>query len=89
MGGYIMLGFYYTYVLNCSDGQHYVGLTSDLKRRLQEHGQGKVDATRSRLPVELVYFEACRSRDAAAAREKQLKTGFGRGYLKRRLTAGT
>jgi hypothetical protein len=41
-------------------------------------------------PLRLVYhsrwnIEACRSADAARRREKQLKTGFGRAYLKRRL----
>jgi hypothetical protein len=37
------------------------------------------------LPVTLEYYEACRSEDRARLREKQLKTGFGRAYLKRRL----
>jgi len=76
---------YYTYVLRCADGDLYVGSTGDLKRRLKEHEGGQVRTTSSRLPVELVYYEACRSEKAAVQREKQLKTGFGRAYLKRRL----
>jgi hypothetical protein len=40
---------------------------------------------RTRLPVTLEYYEACRSELKARLREKQLKTGFGRAYLKRRL----
>src|SRR6266498_2615612 len=40
---------------------------------------------RTRLPVTLEYYEACRSELKARLREKQLKTGFGRPYLKRRL----
>jgi predicted GIY-YIG superfamily endonuclease len=46
---------------------------------------GKVPATAFRLPVELIYYEACRELSLAQTRERQLKTGFGRAYLKRRL----
>lgn len=77
--------FYYTYVLRCADGKLYVGFTQDLRARVKMHQEGKVATTRVRLPVELVYYEACRSEEAAIAREKQLKTGFGKAYLKRRL----
>jgi len=77
--------FYYTYVLECADHDWYIGFTEDLKHRLVEHNQGKCETTKRRLPVELIYFEACQSLNAARAREQQLKTGFGRAYLKRRL----
>jgi putative endonuclease len=77
--------FAYTYVLKCADGNMYIGSTDDLDRRMPEHAEGKCDETRKRLPVELIYYEACRSLDAARAREKQLKTGYGRGYLRKRL----
>jgi putative endonuclease len=63
----------------------YVGYTNDLKRRVKEHNVGKTQTT-SRMPDKLlVYYEACLSKKDAEEREKQLKTGFGRGYLKRRL----
>ena len=77
--------FAYTYVLKCADGNMYIGSTSDLKRRIKDHIDGKCDDTRKRLPVELIYYEACRSLAAARLREKQLKTGYGRGYLRKRL----
>ena len=77
--------FAYTYVLLCADGNLYIGSTLDLKRRLSEHQKGSVPATKPRLPVELVYYEACRSESLARLREKSLKTGFGRRYLKSRL----
>lgn len=80
-----MDGFAYTYVLKCSDSGWYIGSTSDLHRRMSQHKAGESENTRKRLPVELVYFEACRSLEAARIREKQLKTGFGRGYLNKRL----
>ena len=76
---------FYTYVLQCGDGKMYVGSTVDLRRRMLEHQTGRVTATASRLPIVLEYYEACHSERAARLREKQLKTGFGRAYLKRRL----
>jgi predicted GIY-YIG superfamily endonuclease len=76
---------FYTYVLRCSDGNLYVGSTGNLRRRVVEHQAGRVTATASRLPVTLEYYEACRSETGARLREKQLKTGFGRAYLERRL----
>jgi len=76
---------FYTYVLRCRDGDLYVGSTLDLCERLAQHRAGQVSATAHRLPVTLEYCEACRSELKARLREKQLKTGFGRAYLKRRL----
>jgi predicted GIY-YIG superfamily endonuclease len=76
---------YYTYVLRCGDGNLYVGSTGNLRRRIVEHQSARVPATSSRLPVTLEYYEACRFEGSARLREKQLKTGFGRAYLKRRL----
>jgi putative endonuclease len=77
--------FFYTYVLVCADGKLYIGSTTDLRRRLSQHEAAEVPATQSRLPVRLEYYEACRSETGARLREKQLKTGFGRRYLKQRL----
>jgi putative endonuclease len=79
------MSFAYTYVLQCRDGKLYVGSTADLKRRIKEHEGGLVPATSYRLPAKLVYDEACRSEAEALKRELQLKTGFGRRYLKGRL----
>ena len=76
----------YTYVLKSSvDGRLYVGWTGDLEERLKKHNCGQVIATKLRRPLKLIYYEACLSREKAIQREKQLKTGFGRAYLKRRL----
>ena len=78
--------FFYTYVLRSEkDKELYIGWTDDLINRVREHNLGRVNATKSRLPLELVYYEACKLKKLAIAREKQLKTGFGRSYLKRRL----
>lgn len=78
--------FYYTYVLKSSiDNELYIGWTYNLKERLLENNSGEVHSTKNRIPLELVYYEGCLSKDKAVAREKTLKTGFGRKYLKRRI----
>jgi putative endonuclease len=76
---------FYTYLLKCRDGDLHVGSALDLRKRLAQHGAGRVRATAHRLPVTLEQYEACRSEPTSRLREKQLKTGFGRAYLKRRL----
>jgi len=76
---------FYTYVLKCDDGELYVGSAVDLRKRLAQHRAGQVRATAHRLPVRLEVLRGCRSELKARLREKQLKTGFGRAYLKRRL----
>jgi putative endonuclease len=76
---------FYTYVLRCCDGDLYVGSALDPRKRLAQHRAGRVHTTAQRLPVKLEYYEACRSELKDRLREKQLKTGFGRAYLKRRL----
>ena len=78
--------FYYTYVLKSKNDQKlYTGWTLDINRRLHEHNNGDTKSTSNRGQFELVYFEGCLSREKAISREKQLKTGYGRAYLKRRL----
>lgn len=77
---------YYTYILKSrKDGQFYTGYTDDLKQRIKEHNNGKVLSTENRLPVELVYYEACLNQKDATHREKYLKTAWGKRYIKSRL----
>jgi len=76
----------YTYVLkSLKDKKLYVGWTNDLKNRIVEHNSGNVEATKSRMPLELVYYEACKDKEKAIKREKFFKTGFGRRFLKDRI----
>jgi putative endonuclease len=76
---------FYTYVLKSEkDNELYIGFCSDLKKRLREHNKGLVFSTKDRCPLRLVYYEACCDKNKAIEREKSLKTGFGRSYLKRR-----
>jgi putative endonuclease len=60
-------------------------MTSDLRRRFQEHQEGKSVATAPRRPFTLVYYEACRSYVDTKKREKYFKTTEGRRYLTKRL----
>jgi putative endonuclease len=67
-------GGWCAYLLRCRDGSLYAGCTNDLDRRLNAHRAGTASRyTRSRLPVRLVYREACGSRPLALRREAALK----------------
>ena len=86
MAGGVAQFMYFTYVLRSkTDSKLYIGYTTNLKNRLYEHLTGKVESTKSRLPVELVYYEACLDKYKAMQREKYFKTGFGRKYLHSRI----
>ena len=62
------------YILECADGTLYCGWTNDLDSRLKKHNNGLASKyTRSRLPVELVYFEEFESKEEAMSREWHLK----------------
>ena len=64
----------YVYILRCADGTLYCGWTTDLEARLATHNSGKgAKYTRSRRPVELVYFEAYEARHDALSREWHIK----------------
>ena len=63
----------YTYILQCSNGEYYVGSTTNLEVRLNEHQAGLGGKfTSTHLPVKLVYFEEYSSIHLAFSRERQL-----------------
>ncbi|MEK7668972.1 MAG: GIY-YIG nuclease family protein [Patescibacteria group bacterium] len=81
---------FYTYVLHCENlktraNNFYIGSTSDLRNRLKEHKLGEVQTTKKFDRITLVYYEACMDKTDSRKRELQLKTGFGRGYLNKRI----
>ena len=77
---------YYTYVLrSLKDNQFYTGFTRDLKQRFEQHQKGRVDSTKDRRPLELIYYEACLEQKDAKKRENYLKTYNGKIFLKKRL----
>jgi putative endonuclease len=74
---------FFVYVLRSQrDGALYIGLTQDVARRLQQHNRGHQRSTRVRQPFALVLSERFETRDAARAREKYYKSGFGREILR-------
>ena len=78
---------YYNYVIKSKkDGKLYIGFTNNLKERIENHNNGLVKSTKDRRPFKLIYYEACLNKNDAIRREKSLKTGFGRAYLKRRIS---
>jgi putative endonuclease len=84
--GPVRANMHYVYVLRSTQsGNLYTGCTSDLRKRFTEHNEGKSTYTKSRGPYELIYYEACLDAKDAYAREKYLKTGMGKRYLKNRL----
>lgn len=65
---------YVVYIVECADGTLYTGITCDLKRRLQQHQQGKgAKYTRSRRPVSLRYVEVGKDKSWALSREWEIK----------------
>jgi len=74
---------YYVYILiSLLDRKLYIGSTPDLKARIDKHEKGFVKATRNRLPIKLIYYEAYTSKIDAMKREKYLKGGKGHDELK-------
>ena len=64
----------YVYLLRCSDDTLYCGWTTDLEKRLDAQNNGfGAKYTRSRRPVELVYFEEYDSKEEAMSREWKIK----------------
>ncbi len=65
---------YFCYLLRCSDGSLYAGITTDPARRLKQHNRGKASKyTAARRPVRLVWKEKHPNRSSALCREAQLK----------------
>ncbi len=66
---------YYVYILKCSDGRYYTGVTNDLQLRLNQHnnGEDKTSYTYSRRPVEIKYYVHYTDINQAIRWEKQIQ----------------
>ncbi len=74
---------YLVYVLRSEkDGRFYVGLTSNLDRRIKEHNRGKTKSTKGFIPWEMFFYEDFETRDEARKREIYLKSGYGKKWIK-------
>jgi putative endonuclease len=75
---------WFVYVLQSQkDSAFYIGISSDVQKRLQSHNKGNTRSTKSRRPFKLLYTEKYATRKEARKREKYLKSGCGREWLKR------
>jgi putative endonuclease len=64
----------FVYIVKCADNTLYTGWTTCLQKRLKMHNDGKASKyTRTRLPVELIYWERHESKENALKREREIK----------------
>ena len=74
---------YKVYVIkSAKDGRIYVGLSKDIEQRINDHNKGRVFSTKGYKPWSLIYVENCGDRPEARRREKYLKSGVGKEFLK-------
>lgn len=65
---------WHVYIVECSDGTYYTGISTDVEKRVQTHNKGKgAKYTKVRLPVRLLWTEPYDDRSAASKREYQIK----------------
>ena len=85
------LGKRFVYILrsDADAGQHYVGLTSDIERRLEWHNHGPSGHTRHHRPWSLVVSIEFSTEPEAVRFEKYLKSGSGRAFAKRHFSSLT
>lgn len=78
---------FYVYLIESvsSHEQRYVGMTTDLKRRLQEHDAGKSSHTSKFKPWRLITYVAFSDRAKAESFERYLKSGSGHAFANKRL----
>jgi len=73
----------WVYILKCFDNGYYVGCTDNLKERFKTHTSGYVNATKYRLPVELLMYFCFKNKYIAFNFEKYLKSASGRAFCKK------
>lgn len=77
---------YYIYILESQkDKSLYIGYSTDLKKRFNQHNAGKSSATKHKIPYKLIYYEAFLNKKDAKDREKYLKSGWGWRTIKKLL----
>lgn len=78
--------FYYVYIIQSTKNNSlYIGYTSDLKKRFNEHNSGLSQATKPFIPYKLIFYEAFLNRIDAKNREVYLKSGYGRKTINKLL----
>ena len=67
-----------------NDGRYYVGMTENLEERLKYHNSGRVKSTKGYRPWRLIHKEEFPDWASAREREKYLKSGYGKQWLKQK-----
>lgn len=76
---------YYVYILRLNNALHYSGYSYDLKKRLVEHKNGRVNATKNFRPIELIFYCSFKSKKKALDFEKYLKSSSGFAFRNKHL----
>ena len=78
---------YYVYLIESisAQGERYLGMTTDLKERLQEHNAGKSSHISKFKPWKLTTYIEFNDRAKAEAFERYLKSGSGHAFARKRL----
>ncbi len=75
---------YYVYVLRSEkNGSSYTGITNDVNKRVEQHNKGYTFSTKNKVPLKLIHQEKFDSRIKARTREKYLKSGIGREFIRK------
>ena len=78
--------FFVYVLLSLKDNTTYIGSSEDIDKRLKEHNQGKTKSIKHKLPMELVYYEAYKTKTLARKREIELKkNSFAKEQLFKRI----
>lgn len=65
---------WWVYIVECTDGSYYTGITTDIHKRIEKHDSGNgAKYTQSRGPVQLLYYEQHKNRSLATKRELEIK----------------
>lgn len=77
---------YYVYILRSQkDKSLYIGYTSDLEKRVNDHNAGRNISTKPFRPYVMIFYEAFTDKRDAIAREEYLKSGWGFRTIKKML----
>ena len=89
MGAIFFVIMYYVYILYSHiRDRYYVGYTQDISVRLMKHNAGATPSTRSGRPWKLIYSECYGTKEAALAREREIKMKKSRSYIEQLLAKG-
>ena len=76
---------YYVYILRNESGEKYIGITQDLKKRLQEHNNGETKTTKNNGVYKIIWYCSFIDKARAYEFEKYLKSSSGYAFTNKRL----